>query len=114
MTDRQPNGGSLISAAKFAVGQLVHHRLFDYRGVILGIDPTFQLTEEWYRQVAKSQPPRDRPWYHVAVHDAQHQTYVAEQNLEPDSTGLPIDHPIVEHAFESFERGRYVDTRRWN
>ena len=39
---------------KFAIGQLVHHRLFDYRGAIIDVDATFQGTEEWYEQVAKS------------------------------------------------------------
>ena len=114
MTDERRKSPSLITEAKFAVGQLVHHRLFDYRGVILAIDPIFQHSDEWYRQMAKSQPPKDRPWYHVAVHDATHRTYVAEQNLEPDASGLPIKHPEVEHVFEAFEQGRYVAPRRWN
>jgi len=33
---------------------MVHHRLFDYRGVVVDIDRTFALSEEWYHQVAKS------------------------------------------------------------
>jgi len=50
---------------KFAVGQLIHHILFNYRGVIIDIDPEFYGTEEWYNQVARSRPPKDKPWYHV-------------------------------------------------
>ena len=114
MSEARPKRKPLITEAQFSVGQLIHHRLFDYRGVILGIDPIFQGTEDWYRQMAKSQPPKDRPWYHVAVHDATHQTYVAEQNLELDATGLPITHPIVEHVFDEFKQGRYVAALRWN
>jgi len=34
-----------ISSAKFSVGQLVHHRLFDYRGVIVDVDRNFQRTD---------------------------------------------------------------------
>ena len=41
-------------SAKFQVGQLIHHRLFDYRGVIYDVDPDFQGSEEWYRTVARS------------------------------------------------------------
>ena len=52
---------------KFAIGQVVHHRLFDYRGVVVDIDATFSLTEAWYDQVAKSRPPKDAPWYRVLV-----------------------------------------------
>ena len=96
------------SVAKFAVGELVHHKLFDYRGVIIDIDPQFQLTEEWYQTMARSRPPKDQPWYHVLVHNAMHQTYVAERNLEPDHSGLPIRNPLVERYFTDFSKGRYV------
>ena len=51
------------STAEFDVGQLIQHSLFDHRGVIVG--PTFSLTDEWYDMVARSRPPKDRPWYHV-------------------------------------------------
>ena len=61
--------------AKFQPGQIVHHRLFDYLGVIFDIDPDFRGTDEWYEHVARSRPPRDEPWYHVLVHDAEHTTY---------------------------------------
>jgi heat shock protein HspQ len=93
--------------AKFSVGQIVHHRRFDYRGAIVDVDPTFQLDEEWYERNARTQPPKDRPWYHVLVHGSSHMTYVAERNLEPDETNEPISHPLVEHFFERFSGGRY-------
>jgi heat shock protein HspQ len=71
--------------AKFCVGQLVHHKLFDYRGIILDVDMEFNSTEEWYEEVAKSRPPKDKPWYHVLIYQKGNQTYVAEQNLQLDS-----------------------------
>ncbi len=70
--------------AKYCIGQLIQHKLFDYRGIILGVDLEFKSTDEWYETVAKSRPPKDEPWYHVLVHQKGHQTYVAEQNLQPD------------------------------
>lgn len=70
--------------AKYCIGQLIQHKLFDYRGIILGVDLEFNSTDEWYEAVAKSRPPKDEPWYHVLVHQKGHQTYVAEQNLQPD------------------------------
>ncbi|MGI9303895.1 MAG: heat shock protein HspQ, partial [Gammaproteobacteria bacterium] len=54
-----------MRVAAFSVGQIVHHKLFDYRGVIYDVDPHFQGTDEWYEEVAKSRPPRNKPWYHV-------------------------------------------------
>ena len=96
-----------ITRTKFSVGELVHHRLFDYRGVIVDVDPDFRGTEEWYETVAKSRPPKDKPWYHVLVHGQTHSTYVAERNLEADDSGEPVDHPMIEHFFSKFEDGVY-------
>ena len=96
-----------IARVEFSVGQLVHHRLFDYRGVIVDVDAVFQGSEEWYERMAKSRPPKDKPWYHVLVHDSEHTTYVAEQNLESDASTDPIEHPMIEQFFAAFDAGKY-------
>ena len=44
--------------AKFLTGQIVHHKLFDYTGVVFDIDPFFQGSNEWYEQVAQSRPSK--------------------------------------------------------
>jgi len=67
-----------MKQAKFSIGQCVHHKLFAYRGVIIDVDPVFLGSDDWYEDIAKSRPPKDEPWYHVLVHDAQNETYVAE------------------------------------
>lgn len=100
--------------AQYGVGQLVHHRLFDYRGVVFDVDPDFQGTEDWYETMARSRPPRDEPWYHVLVHGAGHTTYVAERNLEPDEVGSPVSHPALDHLFDSFVDGAYRPRNRAN
>ena len=94
--------------ALFSVGQLIHHKLFDYRGVIVDVDATFQGSDEWYERVALTRPPRDEPWYHILVHGAIHRTYAAERNLEPDRLGEPIEHPEIDDFFEDFKDGRYI------
>jgi len=48
------------SRARFHVGQLIVHLKWTYRGVVFDVDPIFMGTEEWYRDVALSRPPRDR------------------------------------------------------
>ncbi len=103
-----------ITRVKFSVGEVVHHRLFAYRGVIVDVDRNFQATEEWYETVAKSRPPKNKPWYHVLVHENVHATYVAEQNLEPDKNEDPIDHPMLEYYFSKFENGKYMRVERVN
>ena len=96
------------STCKFSIGQLVHHLLFDYRGVTVDVDATYQGTEEWYEQMARSRPPKDEPWYHVLVDQAEHTTYVSERNLKPDECHDPIEHPLRDYFFSAFENGRYL------
>jgi len=98
--------------AKFQVGQIVHHRLFDYIGVVFDADPTFQGTDEWYDQVARSRPPRDQPWYHVLVNETEHTTYVAERHLEPATEPRPIRHPFTDSLFSGFDGERYTPRRQ--
>jgi heat shock protein HspQ len=100
--------------ALFTVGDLVHHRLFGYRGVVFDVDAGFSGTQEWYEQVARSRPPKDAPWYHVLVDGASHTTYVAERNLEPDESLAPVAHPLLEHLFDAFDSGRYLRRERPN
>lgn len=104
----------MSTKAIFSVGDLVHHKLFDYRGVVVDVDPHMMQSDEWYEQVARSRPPRDKPWYRVLVHDAMHETYVAERNLEPDTSDAPIRHPLVDFFFSDFSDGHYRSAGRMN
>jgi heat shock protein HspQ len=104
----------MAANANFSIGDLVHHRLFDYRGVIVDVDPHLMLSDEWYEAVARSRPPKDQPWYRVLVHDATQETYVAERNLEPDSSGAPVRHPLIDTFFRNFSDGHYSTAGRMN
>lgn len=103
-----------VISAKFEVGQVVHHIKFGYRGVIFDADAGYQGTDDWYEQVARSRPPKDRPWYHVAVDDSDDTTYVAERHLEADESGAPVSHMLVAEVFSRFQGGRYQLDRRLN
>lgn len=96
-----------MAEAHFSIGQIVRHQRFEYRGVIVDADASFQGSDAWYEQVARSRPPRDAPWYHVLVHGAEHSTYVAERHLADDESGDPVAHPWLEGFFDTFEDGRY-------
>lgn len=96
-----------MDEAAYFVGQLVHHKLFDYRGVIYDVDPHYGGSEDWYERVAKTRPPKEKPWYRILVHGRQIETYVAERNLEPDPASEPIDHPMIEQLFQEFSDGTY-------
>ena len=98
--------------ANFGPGQLVKHRLFDYRGVIVDIDPVFMGTDAWYEEVAQTQPPKDKPWYRVLVNNSLHETYVAERNLQADDSTESINHPLISNYFDEFNNGKYVNNAR--
>jgi heat shock protein HspQ len=103
-------GTSSVSdqVAKFTVGQLIHHRLFEYRGVVIDVDPKFQGSADWYQKVAKSKPHKDRPWYHILVDGSAQRTYVAEQNMEQDQEGGPIHHADLNKYFRGFGDAGYI------
>ena len=97
-----------LQTAKFHIGQLVRHELFDYRGAIFDVDAVYSGTDEWYEQVARSRPPKDAPWYHVMAHDALHTTYVAERNLKVEPDPTQIAHPDLGAHFSAFDGTRYL------
>jgi heat shock protein HspQ len=100
--------------AKFQVGDVVYHELFDYLGVVFDVDAVFGGSDEWYAEVARSRPPKNKPWYHVLVDQAVHTTYVAEQNLASAADPQPIRHPLTAHYFGEFDGKKYPSRRRVN
>ena len=100
--------------AKFLIGQIIRHKLFNYRGVIYDIDPFFLSSDEWYEQVAQSRPLKNKPWYHVLVHTAEHTTYVAEQNLDLENNPKVIQHPLINSLFIKFDGCQYQLKSRAN
>ena len=95
------------SSAKFAIGQLITHRLFNYRGVVFDVDPFFLGDDQWYEDNARSHPPKDEPWYRVLVDGQLVETYVAERNLKLDVSSAPIHHALTDELFADFQNGRY-------
>jgi heat shock protein HspQ len=96
--------------AKFAIGQVVKHRVFSFRGVIFDVDPTFQNTEEYWLSIPEHiRPRKDQPFYHLLAEneESSYVAYVSEQNLLLDDTGEPVGHPQASLIFESFREGQY-------
>jgi len=100
------------SAARFSPGEIISHNRFDYRGVVVDVDPVFSGTDEWYDQVARSRPPKDAPWYHVLVDGSDHMTYVAERHLESATDKTPIDHPLISAFFTEYASGHYTNPQQ--
>ncbi len=97
-------------SAKFAIGQVVRHRIYPFRGVIFDVDPEFANTEEWWQSIPEDvRPSRDQPFYHLLAEneESQYIAYVSEQNLTPDTSGEPVKHPRVAEFFTIGEDGAY-------
>ena len=97
--------------AKYAIGQVVRHRHYPFRGVIFDVDPTFANTEQWWLSIPEEiRPRKDQPFYHLLAEneDNAYVAYVSEQNLVPDETGEPVGHPQASLIFEAFREGHYV------
>ena len=100
-----------IAHARFSIGEVVRHRLFDFRGVIFDVDPVFANTEEWYEAIPEAvRPSKDQPFYHLLAEnmESSYVAYVSQQNLVPDESDEPIDHPAIAGLFNDFADGRYA------
>ena len=94
-------------------GQIVRHRRYGYRGVVVAFDLTCKADEGWY-QSNQTRPDRNQPWYHVLVDGSHNTTYAAQTSLEADERSAPITHPYLEHFFTEFTGDRYVrNDRPW-
>ena len=100
----EPHSGHV---ARFKRGALVRHVRYGYRGVVVDFDPECRAPNEWY-QLNKTQPNRSQPWYHVLVHGTQQTTYAAQTSLAEDTSGEPVNHPLVPVLFSGFENGAYI------
>ncbi|HAG26318.1 MAG: heat shock protein HspQ, partial [Paracoccaceae bacterium] len=81
-----------------------------FRGVVFDVDAMFANTDEWYENIPEeSRPSKDQPFYHLLAENDQsyYVAYVSEQNLLPDDTGEPVNHPDLENMFGDFENGSY-------
>jgi heat shock protein HspQ len=96
--------------ARFGIGDVVRHRLFDFRGVVFDVDPVFANSEEWYEAIPEAiRPSKDQPFYHLLAEnaDSTYVAYVSQQNLVADESDEPVDHPAISTMFDALEGGKY-------
>ncbi|MDP1027549.1 heat shock protein HspQ [Sphingomonas sp. KR1UV-12] len=99
-----------VSHARFTIGDVVRHRMFDFRGVIFDVDPVFANTDEWYDAIPEAiRPRKDQPFYHLLAEniESSYVAYVSQQNLVADDSDEPVDHPAIPGLFTGFAEGRY-------
>jgi heat shock protein HspQ len=99
-----------IPLARFAIGDVVRHRLFDFRGVVFDVDPEFANSDAWYEAIPEAiRPSKDQPYYHLLAENAEsaYIAYVSQQNLARDDSDEPVEHPAIATMFDRLEDGRY-------
>jgi heat shock protein HspQ len=99
-----------VSHARFAIGDVVRHRLFDFRGVVFDVDPVFANSDAWYEAIPEDiRPEKAQPFYHLLAEnsDSTYVAYVSQQNLLLDDSDEPVDHPAIGGLFDDYADGRY-------
>ena len=109
----RPNLSKKIKVHKdplFNIGDIVKHRIYPFRGVIVDVDPEFSNTEEWYQSIpAEIRPSREQPYYHLMAENTEtfYTAYVSQQNLVGDGENGPLEHPDLEEIFSGMNHGKY-------
>jgi heat shock protein HspQ len=99
-----------VAKARFGLGEVVKHRHFEFRGVIFDVDPVFANSDEWYESIPEAiRPRKDQPFYHLLAENAEssYVAYVSQQNLIPDDSEEPVEHPGIAGMFEAFDGVKY-------
>ena len=95
----------------FNIGDIVKHRIYPFRGVIVDVDAEFSNTEEWYQSIpAEIRPSRKQPYYHLMAENTEtfYTAYVSQQNLVDDGKNGPLEHPDLDEIFNGMDKGKYL------
>uniref|UniRef100_A0A915MET9 Hemimethylated DNA-binding domain-containing protein n=1 Tax=Meloidogyne javanica TaxID=6303 RepID=A0A915MET9_MELJA len=99
---------------KYKVGQVVKHKLHNYRGVIVGWDERVKAPDWWIKRVHGTEEIDD-PNYTIIIDTRDRLVpqiaYVLERNILLSEGG--IVHPLINHYFESFD-GKCYKSRPWH
>ena len=101
----------VIKDPLFNIGDIVRHRIYPFRGVIVDVDAEFSNTEEWYQSIpAEMRPSRKQPYYHLMAENTEtfYTAYVSQQNLVGDRENGPLEHPDLEEIFNGLDKGKYL------
>ena len=96
--------------AAFGIGDVVRHRIFDFRGVIFDVDPVFANSDEWYDAIPEAiRPAKDQPFYHLLAENAEssYVAYVSQQNLVADDSDEPVEHPALATVLDRTDGNGY-------
>ena len=105
------NNVRVVKDPLFNIGDIVKHRIYPFRGVIIDVDAEFSNSEEWYQSIpAEIRPSRKQPYYHLMAENSEtfYSAYVSQQNLVNDGVNGPLEHPDLEEIFNGIDKGKYL------
>jgi heat shock protein HspQ len=104
------------SIAKFKIGQVIRHRVHAFRGVVFDVDPMLidRVLSYGTIDLTEGQQRRDQPFYYLFAENERtpYVAYVGEQDLEPDASDEPVNHPELDSMLEWDEDGGYRRRKR--
>lgn len=94
------------------VGQVVRHKKWGYKGVIIGWDPTCVAPDKWITEMHGSNKHwKSQPNYALLVHTGDKSepqiTYVPQENISP-IRNEEVTHPYVYKYFDSYDGAQYI------
>lgn len=96
--------------ARYNIGQVIRHRLYEMRGVIFDVETSFGGTNG---DAVPDGAPASLVYRLFAEDDEiPYVACIAEQDLLPDETGEPVRHPEIGMLFEEGEAGSYRRRRQ--
>ena len=101
----------VVKEPLFNIGDIVKHKIYPFRGVIVDVDPEFSNTEDWYQSIpAEIRPSKEQPYYHLMAENTEtfYSAYVSQQNLINDGSNGPVDHPDLDQIFSGIQKGKYL------
>ncbi|XP_076308275.1 uncharacterized protein LOC143223760 [Tachypleus tridentatus] len=106
-----------LPTIKYRVGQVIVHKIWKYKGVIIGWDEIAKAPKQWLQEMHGNKNPHwlQMPNYAVLVDTRDRMTpqmtYIPEENIEIIKN-TRIMHPILEDYFETFDGEQYIP-RPW-
>nr|XP_039272131.1 uncharacterized protein LOC120346453 [Styela clava] len=98
-------------ALKYRVGQVIKHKKYGYRGVIVGWDETCKAPKTWILTMHGNNPAIVKtPHYSILVDKRDRQeiqtTYVAQENIDI-VTNIEVQHPSIWDYFDFYDGAQY-------
>lgn len=100
------NEASVVGELGYGPGRLVRHCGLGYRGVIVAVAAATPPSEQ-RTSARRTRPSPNQPWYHILVDGSTQVVRVAEEDLEADPSGQPVNHPLLERFFDEFSGDVY-------